>query len=88
MVPGPCLRVLLEGVMSASLSSLGMAEAPVEGRWLLFGAIALYAYGAACVAGIRFPKVPVWFTAAAAWAAWLSAALAIWFAGRALGLPH
>jgi hypothetical protein len=74
--------------MSAAFPSLGVVEAAVQGRWLLFGALALYAYGAACVAGARAPKVPPWLAAAAAWAAWFSAASAIWFAGRAAGVMH
>ncbi len=49
----------------------------IEARSMVLGAIALLAYGGACVILIRYPRVPVWLVASAAWVVWLAVALGL-----------
>jgi hypothetical protein len=56
-----------------------------DARSMLIGAVGLYVYGAACVAGTKDERWPVWLAAIASWTGWFGVAIGIWGAGRARG---
>lgn len=75
---------------SIALTSLALAyikdgprEVTTLGRSMVLGAIAFYAYAAACVGSIRRESWPVWISAVAAWAVWFGAAFGLWGASAA-----
>jgi hypothetical protein len=68
---------------SVALASLALAfgkhgagEVALLARSMVVGALALYAYGAACVFTTRRERWPVWVSALSAWLAWFAAAFA------------
>jgi hypothetical protein len=63
----------------------GSGEVGVLARSMVIGAIALYAYAATCVTGIRHNRWPVWLPATAAWLVWFAVAFGGWAAAEVAG---
>jgi uncharacterized membrane protein (GlpM family) len=78
---------------SVALVSLALASCEhgkdfvaTEARSMVIGACALFVYSAACVLALQRRRWPVWLSSGLAWAVWVGAAAAMWFAGRSVGV--
>jgi uncharacterized membrane protein (GlpM family) len=67
-------------------SKHGPSYVATEGRSMVIGAIALFSYSCACVAGSKNRHLPVWLVASAAWGVWFVVVIALWASGRARGV--
>jgi hypothetical protein len=63
----------------------GSSEVAVLARSMVVGALALWAYAATCVTGVRRTRGPVWLPATAAWLVWFAVAFGGWAAAEAIG---
>jgi hypothetical protein len=62
------------------------AYVATEGRSMVIGALGLFAYSCACVAGAKERRVPVGGIAIAAWIIWFAVVATLWGVTRASGL--
>ncbi|HEX3696890.1 MAG TPA: DUF3147 family protein [Polyangia bacterium] len=62
----------------------GRGEVAVLARSMVIGALALWAYAALCVTGVRRTRWPVWLSATAAWLGWFAIAFGGWAATKAV----
>ena len=66
--------------LGIAFGSRGPSYAAAECRTMVFGAIALAVYAAACAAMIRRRSIPVPIGAGVCWLVWLMTAFGLWFA--------
>jgi hypothetical protein len=78
---------------SVALASLTLAFAErsagyvaIEARSMLIGGLATALYAAACIAGMRRTRWPVWLSAGLSWGVWFAASLGALFVGQRIGL--
>ena len=72
------------GSLALTFHQQGAGTVAVLSRSMVAGAVALFAYGAACTAGTKRQQWPVWAVAVSAWLAWFIVAFGVMAAGARL----
>jgi hypothetical protein len=72
--------------LALTFARSGAEVVRVEGRSMVLGAAAFFAYGVLCVAAAKRPGWPVWRSAGGAWLGWFIVAVGLWRAGELTGM--